>query len=187
MATFYKGVAPGTHLHALDLRVSGLGPRNPAMAPSLAGIISHIRRGTTRSPFMSLTKSFGIAMAYAAASRLTPGATKGHVYEIRIDDPAPIGFSILDPVAGIVSFTPSPFSAPWHHNGDENFLLGVVDYARYGHHMLTPAKEPPNSGATPHPPQLSPELEAMMRALRDAEVLAIGNLPSSVFIDRHDV
>ena len=34
MATFYKGVAAGTHLSGFDLRVAGLTPRSPGTNPS---------------------------------------------------------------------------------------------------------------------------------------------------------
>jgi hypothetical protein len=188
MATFYKGVAGGTTLAAHDLMATGLAPRNPGGGGSLAAMIAHIRRGTTFSAYISLTKSYGIAENYAQANRIAPSVGTGHVYEVHIDDPPPQGVTVIDPVAAIAGANANPLRAhTYHHNGDKNFLLGVVDTGSLGHHVLALAREPPNTGATPRPPYLSDDLEALVRALRDAEVLVIGNLPRACFVARYDV
>ncbi|MDG4603388.1 MAG: hypothetical protein P9C48_09030 [Defluviicoccus sp.] len=40
---------------------------------------------------------------------------------------------------------------------------------------------------TPRAPNLSPELETLVRALRDAEILAVGNVPASCVRSRYEV
>src|SRR3974390_1258974 len=89
MTLFYKGVGCGTHLHAFDLRVSGVAPRNPGAAFNVSAVMNHIARGTTTSPCISVTKSYGVAEEYARnASRTPPTASNpAHVYEIDIPDP----------------------------------------------------------------------------------------------------
>lgn len=46
---------------------------------------------------------------------------------------------------------------------------------------------PPNTAATSRTPNLSIELETIVRALRDAEVLAEGAIRPAWVLQRHDV
>jgi hypothetical protein len=190
MTLFYKGVAAGTFHHSHDLRLIGLAPRHPGGAPGLSSIISHIRRGPAVgvSPYISLTRSYGIAADYAHSARFHPSLALGHVYVIEITDPPPAGVVLLDPVGEIALAHRNPATQhSYHHDGDKNFLLGIVDGVTMRHHLTSYVKEPPGSGATVRFPRLSDALEAMVRGLRDAEVIVLGNLPASCFIQRFDV
>jgi hypothetical protein len=46
---------------------------------------------------------------------------------------------------------------------------------------------PPGMAGASRSPNLSIELETMVRALRDAEVLVVGNLPSACVTYRHPI
>ena len=56
-----------------------------------------------------------------------------------------------------------------------------------GHHLDTPIMQPPRGGGTVRSANLMPQLEALVRALRDSEILAVGNIPASCVIFRHPV
>src|SRR4051794_36294309 len=59
MPRFYKGIGVGTFLHAMDLRATGISPRAAGVAYTPNALLHHIARGTTVSPCISLTRSFG--------------------------------------------------------------------------------------------------------------------------------
>nr|WP_294528030.1 hypothetical protein [uncultured Rhodopila sp.] len=191
MARFYKGVGVGTYLHDEELR--GRGPRTNGIAPVKPGggrgitdIIAHIVYGTTSSPCVSVTKSFAIASQYAIGFGTvwpTP-ADPAYVYVIDIPDPIPAkaGFDVVDPVAEIAYINRNPLKSTYAHDGDQDFLLGVVNPARFAHHRTALTKRP-GPWATPRPANLSLELEAMVRALRDSEVLVIGHIPAACVTD----
>jgi hypothetical protein len=91
MAKFYKGVGVGTFLHPKDLRIVGLAPHNPGGTYDVDAIMRHVAHGTTISPCISLTRSYGVAYDYAVnGGRAFPDASNpAYVYEIDIADPAP--------------------------------------------------------------------------------------------------
>lgn len=144
----------------------------------------------TVSPFISLTQSFGVAEMYAFAGRTAPTVIHpGHVWEIAINDPPPAGVAVLDPVVEIANSFPSALAQfSYHHDGDQNFLLGVVDPPNLGlsMHLHTRVREPPGRDGA-RTPNLSAELQALVRALRDSEVLVIGTIPQFCFRHRYDV
>jgi len=189
MATFYKGVGPGTFLYAQDFRLTGLAPHAPGSLSRISSLMSHITHGTTMSGYISLTKSYGVARAYAFAGRIPPSATSpGFVYEIEINDPPPAGLTLVDPICEIGSANVNPgLRHTYHHDGDQSLLLGIADPIGMAHHLGQMTIDPPNSGRTPRHPTISIEMEAMVRALRDAEVLVAGNIPTICFVHRHDV
>ena len=53
--------------------------------------------------------------------------------------------------------------------------------------LALPYRQPPPAGGAPRPPNLSLELETLVRALRDAEVLIVGTIPTTCIINRIDV
>lgn len=115
-------------------------------------------------------------------------ANPGYVYELVINNPVPNGMSIIDPLLEVGKANPTALAAQsYHHDGDPNFLLGVVDPVNMTHYLLGFAPTPPGSGATARPPILSNDLEALVRILRDAEVLVSGNIPGACFTVRHPV
>jgi hypothetical protein len=186
VARFYRGVGVGTYHHGFDLRITGIAPRSPGASYTPTSVMHHIARGTTTSPCVSLTRSYGVAEDYARnASRAVPTAARpAHVYEIEIPDPPPI--PVVDPVFVVASQNQNPLTAhSYHHDGNQAFLLGVVNPA-----VGTPAsvRWPPGAaGGTPRSPNLSIDLETMVFALRDSEVLLVGNLPRTCVINRFDI
>src|SRR6266436_2703590 len=103
MTVLYKGVGVGTYLHSFDLRAVGINAQMPALPCNATAIMQHIARGTTMSPCISLTRSYGVAEEYALdASRASPtAANPAFVYEIDIPDPPPRGMLVIDPVAEV--------------------------------------------------------------------------------------
>jgi hypothetical protein len=186
---FYKGVGVGTYHHSQDLRITGISPSNPGGGYNPTTVMHHIARGATRvSPCISLTRSYGVAEDYARnASRARPTAENpAHVYEIDIPDPPPPGVLIIDPIYFVVTHNLQyPLaSISYHHDGNQDFLIGVVNSEK---ERPTKVRFPPGMAGTPRYPNLTIELETMVRALRDAEVLAVGNLPSKCVTNRHDI
>jgi hypothetical protein len=152
--------------------------------------MNHIARATTSSPCISLTRSYGVAEEYAVdGSRALPTSTNpAYVYEIDIPDPAPAAMTVLDPVVVVASNQNNPLaSLSYQHDGDMDFLLGVVDPAGMAAYLGTPIRVPKGGAPTPRPANLTIELETVVRALRDAEVLVLGAIPSPHVVDRHDV
>src|SRR5438034_8630637 len=130
MTVLYKGVGVGTFLHGIDLRATGLRPRMPNLPGNIDSIMRHIARGTTASPYISLTRSYGVAEGYALdAGRAFPiAAVPAYVYEIDIPSPPPSGMVVIDPVAVVAANHTNPLiPISYHHDGTADFLLGVVD------------------------------------------------------------
>jgi hypothetical protein len=184
---FYKGVGVGTFLYSGDLRTRGITARTAGALNDVA-VAQHIARGTTTSPCISLTKSYGVARDYAMdASRIKPTSTvPGYVYEVQVpDDP---GIQIIDPVDFIASRHRNPLVSPsYHHDGDQTFL-GLFAYPLASGGNFGTAPRPPGMGGSgTRPPTLSIELEAIVFAIRDAEILAYGNVPAAWITNRYDV
>jgi hypothetical protein len=74
----------------------------------------------------------------------------------------------------------------YQHDGEPDFLIGVVNPSKY-RTTLTKLVKTPMRGATPRPARLSEELETIVRALRDAELLAVGAIPTTCIVNRHNV
>jgi hypothetical protein len=51
--------------------------------------------------------------------------------------------------------------------------------------LTTPIVQPPPRRGTQRPANLSIELETLVRSLRDAEILAVGNIPASCVRNRY--
>jgi hypothetical protein len=181
MALFYRGAGVGTYWHAHDAEKSGFTPQSPGTTPTTAQLMMHIARGTVRSPYVSLTRSYGVAWNYAVyTSRVRPTRhNPAVVYEVELESPLPRGLELIDPVKEVASGLGDPLVATYHHDGEPTFLLGVVDPTRMATYLKAPYLQPPPGGGTPRPPKLTIELETLVRALRDAEVLAVGNIPSA--------
>ena len=188
MPIFYRGAGIGTYWYNNDARLSGFSPKSTVAAdPSL--LMSHIAGGNPTSPYISLTRSWGVAWIYAVIGKtIATAANPAYVYELRIDDPLPAGLQLIDPIQELSTALPGPLQNPFYqHYGFPTFLLGVVDPRGQGHHLTALRPQPPPGGATPRTPNLTAELETLVRTLRDAEILAIGNIPASCVIQRHVV
>jgi hypothetical protein len=190
MAVFYKGVGVGTHFHSHDPRIHGMTSRAPGSGSGLSALMRHIARATTISPYISLTRSYGVAEMYAreASSPFPTSTTPAYVYEIDIPDPVPPGMLLIDPVQSVAASLPAPATnLSYFHDGDKDFILGVASPTLMATHLHAPIKQPPRSGGTPRPAMLTIELETLVRALRDAEVLVLGAIPSSLFLAPHAI
>ena len=192
MASFYRGAGIGTFWHKNDARTCGFTAQSPGNARSLATLINHIKDGTTNSPYVSLTRSYSVAWTYAVYCGCeVPGdANPAYVYEVEITRPPPKGLTIIDPACEILvkSGAGDPLTGlPYQHNGFPDFLAGVIDPRSMRDHLLKTIGQPPPGGGTPRAALLTNELETIVRALRDAELLAIGTLPSSCVINRYPV
>jgi hypothetical protein len=177
----------GTHHHPTDLRTTGIMPRKTGSLNEIT-VQQHIARGTTTSPCISLTRSYGVAFDYAMNSGFAAptSALPAHVYELQVpDDP---GVPLIDPVDYIASRHANPLVSPsYHHDGDQRFL-GLIAYPLPAGGGLGLARRPPGmSGGGPRPPYLSPQLETIVFAIRDAEILVYGNIPPAWMANRYDV
>lgn len=188
MAIFFRGDGPGSHWHVNDPRLSGFIPHFPGALPSDSRLLTHIACASTRSPYISFSRSFGVAQAYALVGPggMATRSTPGYVWEIEISDDK--GCRVLDPVVEIARALPHPCEElSYQHDGSPRFLLGIVDPIHLGHATREWRVRPPGSGGTLRTPNLSVPLEAMVRALRDAEVLVQGNVPAAFVRNRHEV
>lgn len=191
MPIFYRGAGRGTHWHTNDARTNGFTAQQPGTVGSVYQLMNHIARGTTNSPFISLARSYGVALSYAKfGGRAYPtSAHPAYVYQIEINDPPPPGLQLFDPVMDVAATAASPLTSPsYHHDGLPQFLLGVVHpQGRLRRFLRQHYPQPPPGGGTPRPPNLTIELETLVRALRDTELLALGTIPTACVQDRFDV
>lgn len=180
MALFYRGAGIDTYWHKNDPRLTGFTAHSPGTEASTDRLMNHIAQSTVTSPFISLTRSFGIALDYALfgmtkASKSNPA----FVWEVELGNPLPKGMHLIDPVKEIADGLPAPqANLTYHHDGAGSVLLGLVDPEKENI-LLEPVPIPPGGGATPKAPNLSLELRTLIRTLRDAEVLVIGAIPAS--------
>jgi len=174
LPVLFKGAAPGTYWHSNDARLSGFNCATNR-PPTIHAVVSHIAAYSHPSPYLSFSTSFAVARQYAL-----PGpageATKtnpGYVYEV---DPSAVAAQLTayDPVEEIVKG-----GLVQNHNGDNNLIVGVV---RNNRSVLTTAVD--DVGGQQVLPRVSKELQALVNALRDGEVL-LAAMPSSCVIARH--
>ncbi len=187
MATLFRGAGPGNYWHTQDARVTGFSPHFAGATPSVTGIMNHIARGSSNSPYISFTKSFGVARTYGVVG---PGgfatlSVPGFVYEIEVADDSLC--RPLDPVVKIAERLGDPWVSSYHHDGEMTFILGVADPISMAGYLRQTCSFPPGTAATPRPANLSKELETLVRALRDSEILIHGNVPASLVRNRYNV
>ena len=191
MAIFYRGAGINTYWYLNDPIERGFVARDPRMTPTTTRQMLHIARSTVNSPFISLTRSYGVAWRYAMVSseRVPTPEDPAYVHEIEIQEPLPHELHLIDPVKEVAQVLPSPtiHGPPYQHDGLPDFLLGIVDPGNMGHFLAQHAMQPPSSEGTPRSPNLTIELETLVRALRDAEILAHGNIPVTCVKNRFEV
>ena len=187
MSRYYKGAGIGTFWHKNDAMVHGFTAASAGSSAGVHTIKNHIvNQLVTHSPYISLTRSYEVAEAYAKYyGRVPPESSNpAYVYELNIEQSS--GTVLFDPVQELSTFLGSPFNQQFYqHNGAQDVILGVVDSTKFAHvlsrFIRTPGI-PPMRG-----PSISDELITLIRALRDAEVLALGVITRNCLIDRHDV
>ncbi len=193
MPIFYRGAGIGTYWHTNNAVGNGFTSRVPSsqIPHSINQLMNHIARGTTYSPYISLTRSYGVAWSYAVflGRRQPTPHNPAYVYQIEINDPPPSGLQIFNPVREVANAVPKPLSSapPYQHNGLPNFLLGVTDPIRMRRFLTIPALQPPPGGGAPQPSNLTLELETLVRALRDAEILVVEHIPPPCVLNRYPV
>jgi hypothetical protein len=190
MPIFYRGAGVGTWWHENDARLNGFTPKEPGAVHSIDRLMEHIARADVNSPYISLTRSYGVAYWYAVPFSRAP-TTKtnpGYIYEIELSDPLPPGLQLLDPVKEVAAAAPGPLEPMWcyQHDGLPDFLLGVMNPMEMGQFLKPLRPQPPSDGGTSIP-RLTIQLETLVRALRDAEILAVGNIPATYVRNRYEV
>lgn len=191
--TYYRGVGIGTYHHdpLHDPQRFGFSPHMPGMPRSIGRIMAHVIYGTTYSPYVSMTPSYEVAFRHAVyRSKGTASSTNPlYVFEVELSDPLPAGLALIDPIREIICGIASVLcTASYHHDGGQEFLLGVAatkSNAALLHYLTSPYRQPPPGGGAVRGPNLSRELEAVTRGLRDAEVLAVGTIPSNCVVNRY--
>jgi hypothetical protein len=142
--------------------------------------LSHIAFGNTNTCYISLVRSFGVAADYALFAGRTPPSSENpaFVYEIHIPHQ---GISVLEPVIVFSELIGSSSAA--YHNGGGAFLRGAVDPVG-NFKSLTQSVRGPHGVEQP---MMLPELEVLVHALRDTEVLALREIPRSLVAARYDI
>jgi hypothetical protein len=187
MTIFYRGAGTGTYWNINDARLSGFTARNAGMVHTVDRVIQHVYGGDTDSPYVSLSLSYGVALNYALEmGTVQPTVLNpSFVYEVEIN--AAHGVDLVDPVKEIADGAPPPLSAlHYQHNGAPIVLLGVVS-PWLSAFLHTPVPMPPGSTTSPPILNVSPHLWGFVAALRDAEILARGAVPSACVTKRHGV
>ena len=188
MTIFYRGAGVGTYWHTRDARSTDFTSKVPEGPNTVHRMMEHVARANLNSPYVSLTQSYGVALNYALHGRVKAEETNpAYVYEVEIPQPLPQGLQLIDPVQEILRASPEPpASASYHHDGDQEFLHGIISPSM-SHYLERQVKHPPPYTGTPRTPNLTIELETLVRALRDAEVLALGTIPSNCVVNRYRV
>jgi hypothetical protein len=151
------------------------------MVASTNRLVQHIARATTRSPYVSLTRSYPVAWGYAvSAGRVYPSpGNPAYVYEIEIEKPSRHGVQLIDPIKELASELNAPHARnTYQHDGHQDFILGVADPFKMAHCLSRICSQPPGSTGAPRAGNLTMELEMLVRAMRDSEILSVGTIPA---------
>ncbi|MDX1979862.1 MAG: hypothetical protein SFV51_06320 [Bryobacteraceae bacterium] len=187
MPMFFKGAGRGTFWHLRDARADGFLPQSLMLDSTLDRMMQHVARGSVHSPYVSLSRSFPVARAYALAGKQRPTAkTPAWVYEIELSEGMIL--ELLDPLVEIAKSLPSPWDRlSYQHDGPPEYLASVLSMKWNRRSLRAPIPQPPPGIGTPRPPNLSLQLETMARAMRDAEVLVFGSIPKECVKARYAV
>jgi hypothetical protein len=150
MPIFYRGAGIGTYWHENDARLNGFTPKKPGAVHSIERLMEHIARADVNSPYISLTRSYGVAYWYALFGRNPATETNpGYVYEIEINKPLPPGLQLLDPVKEVAVAAPEPLDLVcYQHDGLPDFILGLVNPTEMGQFLKPLRPQPPPDGGT---------------------------------------
>jgi hypothetical protein len=189
MTIFYRGAGVGTYWHGNNACVTGgFRPKNRSIPNTPDRVIQHVYNGLTDSPYVSLTLSYGVALNYALDMGVKQPTARdpAYVYEIEIN--AAHGVMLIDPVKEVANGAPNPLDPnPYQHNGHPNVMLGVT-WPLMASLLRLPVPVPPGAATSAAPTaRIGPHLWAMIAALRDAEILAIGDIPSGCVLRRYSV
>jgi hypothetical protein len=187
MSIFYRGAAVGTYYHERDARLEGFVAHMAVSDTTREQLIGHVALGTTNSPFVSLTRSFGVAKGYALLNRKPYSTPKrGFVYVLELDKRSKI--ELIDPIKAVSRWLGSPYDDPsYHHDGRQDFILGVADPIRNRVEKDRRIDQPPPGQGTPRTAHLHKHFETLVRSLRDSEILAVRAIPRKYVVDRLEV
>lgn len=174
----FKGASAGSHWYVQDPRTNSGFVSSPG-TKDVAALVNHITNYSHPSPYLSFTASPAIAREYA----LPVGGSRGRIYEIETAMLSPV--ELYDPLFEITTAYGklAKFKGPvWatHHEGGAGLLSAIAE----GRSSGAPV---PHRRNAQRAPQVSQHLQAVVFALRDAEVLLAGNLPSTCIVDAWDV
>lgn len=176
----YKGAAPNSYWHQNDPRINGhFAAARPRLATSASRMVKHIAEASNNSPFVSFTYSFAVATEYAL-----DGATetnRGRVYEV--------DFSVLSGDREAILFDPvhsicKHFNWVHNHDGGQDLIVGIADPLR-GDILEAYPRRPPT--APQRFAKFDQSLEALVRAIRDSEVLTVSFTLADGMINAYDL
>ena len=185
--TYFRGAPRGSYWHSNDARKTGFSARSPLSPPTVFRLINSISQGTYESPYISLTRSYGIAREYSLVgpSGISTKKSPGYVYEITIDKSNTIDINLVDPIKEIARILPSPYSHDsYQHNGSSEYMNYIVQ--PYAYEPESYIVQPDGTvSIKPDEPHIF--LTTMVRALRDAEISAYRSLHPSLITNRYEV
>jgi hypothetical protein len=164
----FKGASAGSYWHSHDASKTGF--TSSAGRQSIDALVEHIiAQKSGRSPYISFSASYAVALEYARS-----GDGDGVVYQVNLTHQNPI--DPLHAIAGKNCFPLSETQLPLltHHDGIPQFIQSLVGGKTDLLYKPTPR---PTQTHMRTPPRCSRELQAMIFALRDAEILAVGMIP----------
>jgi len=185
MPIYYRGAGTGTYWNLNDATALGFQPRDPGITPSTTRIIQHVAQGLTLSPYISLTRSHPVALHYALETGTNQPTVHApaYVYEIEINGPSS-GFTLIDPLKEIAAAAVGPFDpVGYQHDGYPTVLLGVVS-SLMAFFLHLPIPQSTAGGIGVRYATVSPFIWGLAASLRDAEILAVGNIPRNCVIRR---
>lgn len=170
-----------------DAMVSGFTPASGGAPAGQNTIKNHIvNQLVSISPYISLSRSYEVAEVYAKYYGRSAPTTAVPAYVYELDIPNASSATLIDPVQELAKFLGTPFASFFYqHNGAQDVLLGLVDSAMFGHVLARQIRSP--GAPTGRGPNITDELQALVRALRDAEVLAQGAISRACLVHKHPV
>ncbi|WP_348751651.1 hypothetical protein [uncultured Aquincola sp.] len=177
-SVLYKGAGPGSHWHVHDARLTGFSPSATA-PPTPAGVVRHIAQGSLVSPYISFTTSFAVARQYAlvGVGGVASSASPGYVYEVDVSQMG-VPFTFVNPLERLIAGSNGRYCH--EHNGTGALLAEIAA----GMLSWSAAMQ---SGMQYVTPTVTPELRALVFAVRDAEVLSDRSVPAAAIFRRHNV
>ena len=176
----YKGAGPGTHWHSNNAQLTGFSA-TAAMVANGSSALLHIIQGSIPSPYISFTTSFAVACKYALTgpAGIATAANPGYVYEI---DTVISPVNLTDPIA-VISGMATPARYAHEHDGGVDLILGIASPTTHGAILSASPRTPRNLA---HAPTISPTLQGLIFAIRDAELLA-QSVPAACIRQLHRV
>lgn len=177
----FKGAGPGTHWHANNAQATGF-TLPGAITPTVNVVVNHITAFSAPSAYCSFSLSFAIARGYAifGPGGVATKAAPGLVYQIDLSALSALP-ALVDPVLTISR----GLNGQYAHGHNGGFLaLSEIAQTALGPGGYTPTQ---HVGGGTCPLIVTSELQALVRAIRDAEILVQGNVPAGAIIKVHQV